>query len=92
MRDDEKLDGLIKLCEDLQYKVNSNDINCSEEFSLRFSCDLLLRNMIALLEIEKGNKNFSQHLGYLENNILGTHAHLTNEDLKTTKKKYKIKI
>ncbi|NRD80151.1 hypothetical protein HPT25_22705 [Bacillus sp. BRMEA1] len=87
--DKRNLDSLLKLCEDFQKKVHirevANDVN-----SLKFSCDLLLRNMIMIIEKEKNGESFTEEINYITNNLLGAHAHLTKEKADTTADKYNI--
>jgi hypothetical protein len=80
---------ILTLCEDLQAKTHMREV--SENYgNVRFSCDLLLRNMIMICELQSNGKDIDQELSYLTNNLLGAHAHLTGEKAINTAQKYNI--
>jgi hypothetical protein len=87
----EDIQNLLKLCEDLQEIVHLREGVTVNVHSLSYSCDLLLRNMIMILEKEKNGDNFTEEMKYLKNNILGAHAHLTDNMAIDTALKYKLK-
>ncbi len=89
MRERKQINGLLEMCKDLQYKVHMGDYDCSES-SIRFSCDLLLRNMIMILELEENGENFTKELKYLKSNIVGTYRHITKDYSETTLSKYNL--
>lgn len=81
------IENVYEFCQDLQEKVHLHEVT-TDINSLRFSCDLLLRNMLMILEKERSGESFTKEMHYIANNLLGTHAHLTGEDALITAKKY----
>ncbi|MED1866030.1 hypothetical protein P4V41_21495 [Fictibacillus nanhaiensis] len=84
-----KLDKLSKLCEELQYHIYMGKVT-SDKHDLKFTCDLLFRNMIMILNLQKQDKNIDTEYGYILNNLLAAHTHLTNQNTEKTRKKFKI--
>lgn len=89
MRKDKQLRGLLELCENLQSRTHSGDVTTDLK-SLQFSCDLLLKNMIMILEKEKNGENITSELSFLTNNLLGANAHLTGKRAEKTVAEYNI--
>ena len=87
----ERVTKLLKMCEDLQEQVHLRREICEDVDSLSFSCDLLLRNMIMILEKEKQGTPFTEELSYITNNLLGAHSHLTDQEAINTAHKYQVK-
>lgn len=92
MKSTKDLKNLVKFCEDFQEQVHLRKEITESVSSLRFSCDLLLRNMIMMAEKENNGESFSEELYYITNNLLGAHAHLTGIDALTTAKKYDLML
>lgn len=84
-----ELENLLKLCEDFQEQVHLREIT-RDVNKLSFSCDLLLRNMIMMIEKEKNGESFSKEFHYICNNLLGAHANLTGENAIATGRRYNI--
>jgi hypothetical protein len=85
-----KIDSLeksLKLCEDLQEKVHLRDVT-HDISSLRYSCDLLLRNMIMVLDQTRQGKAITDELFYLMNNVIAAQSHLTKEKATDIYRKY----
>lgn len=91
MENKQRIENLLEMCEDLQSKVHLRESNTNVD-SLRFSCDLLLRNMIMILDQERQGKSFTHELNYLTNNLLGAHSKLTKTKASDTALKYQIKV
>ena len=83
------LENLLKLCEDLQVQAHLDEV-IRDTRGLSFSCDLLLRNMIMMIEKEKNGESFTKEFDYILNNLLGAHSHLTGEKAINTAKKYNL--
>ncbi|MDR7237101.1 hypothetical protein [Neobacillus drentensis] len=86
-----KLGNLLKLCEEFQETVHLRKVT-KDVSSLNFSCDLLLRNMIMIIEKENNGESFTEELNYITNNLLGAHAHLTGVKAIETALKYNIRV
>jgi hypothetical protein len=81
------LEKSLKLCEDLQEKVHLREVT-QDINSLRFSCDLLLRNMVMVLDQVRQGKNIEDELFYLMNNVIASQSHLTKEKAIDIYKRY----
>ncbi|MGD6871241.1 hypothetical protein ACQCU1_03475 [Sutcliffiella horikoshii] len=89
MTNKNQVQKLLEITEELQHKVYSRNIDCDYN-SLRFSCDLLLRNMAMVLSLDDQDKTVNDEMKYLESNILGAYAHLTGENAIKVAKKYNL--
>lgn len=89
MTEGKQIEGLLEMCRDLQEMVHLSEFN-GDENSVRFSCDLLLRNMIMLLELNQQGKDLNNELGYLKDNLLGVYCHITTQKFNRAMDKYNL--
>ncbi|WEG14018.1 hypothetical protein PU629_06515 [Pullulanibacillus sp. KACC 23026] len=88
---DNKFKNMLNLCEDLQELANIREVNGSYS-DLCFSCDLILRNMIMILDLKSSGKDFDEEYRYLKNNLLAAYNRMTSEEIETIAKKYNMSI
>lgn len=89
MQQTKKLTGLIRLCEDLQWRVHLNEID-KRCLSLQFPCDLFLRSILMLFDLNQQGKSAEKEFDYLKGNLVAAYCQITNEELETVLEKYNL--
>lgn len=91
MRERQRLLNVMNLCRDLQAKAQYGKVT-TDLNGLSFSCDLLLKNLLMMIEKEMNGESFTNELNYIKNNLLGAYSHLTGESAETVASKYNLLI
>lgn len=79
----------MNLCSDLQVRAYGGNVRTDVK-SLTFSCDLLLRSILTMIEKEQNGENISDELNTIKNNLLCAYAHLTGESAENIAKRYSL--
>ncbi len=80
---------LLLLCEELQDQTYLRDVIYDYQM-LRTSCDLLLRNMILILQLQNDGKSFEDELDYLTENLVTVYSNLTSKKREDILNSYQI--
>ncbi|MEH7214801.1 hypothetical protein V7079_22850 [Priestia megaterium] len=86
-----KIENLINLCEDLQEKVHLNDVEGDPE-CLQFSCDLFLRSVLMLFDLNQQGKSVEKESEYLTGNLVAAYSQITDEDVEVILKRYNLTL
>jgi hypothetical protein len=86
-----KIGNLINLCKDLQEKVHLNKIDGGPD-CLQFPCDLFLRSILMLFNLNQQGKSAEKELYYLTSNLVAAYSRITNEDVDVILERYNLEL